>query len=246
MYLERKGDMVKNEFVMNVTAIGTDDGKNTYEICRKWDEKGKKAIVIELYPTISVENCGILDASTMYLMNHVKDFGWGELRVVNLYATVIVSKPSVKELNHNSQAYIEEILEEKDIHMYDIIIAWGTSLSTHQDTIKAKIDLLSILEEKGLDKNVKCIIAGGMNTSVGTGIHPLYLGLRYSKDKWQLTEFPLKKRLEELKQQVKSTKTENKKKAADNKKGEKSNAYSDKKKMRAGDSKANESVSGEV
>ncbi len=204
--------MIKNEFVMSVAALGTDDGKNTYEIRRKWDEKGKKAVVIELYPTITVENCGILDSSTMYLLNHVKDFGWGEMRVVNLYATVISNKPSVKELNHDSLAYIEEIFEEEDIHTYDIVIAWGNSLSSHQNTIKTKIDLLSILERKGLSKNVKCITASGLNTKQSVGIHPLYLGLHCSKDKWQLSEYPLKESLNELKKCVKGAKTENKKK----------------------------------
>ena len=27
---------------MNVSAIGTDDGKNTFEVQRTWNEKGKK------------------------------------------------------------------------------------------------------------------------------------------------------------------------------------------------------------
>ena len=93
--------MITRNFSMNVSAIGTDDGKNTYEIRRKWSEKGKKAIVIELYPTIEVENCGMMDVSTMHLLNHVNDFGWGELRIMNLYATVVANKPSVSQLNCN-------------------------------------------------------------------------------------------------------------------------------------------------
>lgn len=96
--------MITRNFSMNVSAIGTDDGKNTYEIRRKWSEKGKKAIVIELYPTIEVENCGMMDVSTMHLLNHVNDFGWGELRIMNLYATVVANKPSVSQLNCNSLA----------------------------------------------------------------------------------------------------------------------------------------------
>ena len=47
--------MITGEVNMNIWAVGTDDGKSTYEIRRKWGEEGKKALVIELYPTISVE-----------------------------------------------------------------------------------------------------------------------------------------------------------------------------------------------
>lgn len=142
--------MMKNTISMNVSAIGTDDGKSTFEVQRTWNEKGKKAIAIGMYPTISVENCGMLDVSNMHLLNHANDFGWGELRMLNLYATVVNGKPSVSQLQGNSLAYIEEILETKDIKTYDIVVAWGNSMATHKNTIKAKIDLLSMLMEKGL------------------------------------------------------------------------------------------------
>ena len=156
----------------------------------------------------------MLDVSTMHLINHVKDFGWNEMRIVNLYARVITKKPSVSELKENSLAYIEEILEEEDIKTYDIVIAWGNSLSTHKGTTNAKVDMLSMLEEKGLDKNVKSISVQGISMkSVGT--HPLYLGLHYPREKWSLIEYPLKESLEGLLQGVKQNKTENEKKATD-------------------------------
>ena len=93
--------MMKNTISMNVSAIGTDDGKSTFEVQRTWNEKGKKAIAIGMYPTISVENCGMLDVSNMHLLNHANDFGWGELRMLNLYATVVNGKPSVSQLQGN-------------------------------------------------------------------------------------------------------------------------------------------------
>ena len=33
--------MMKNTISMNVSAIGTDDGKSTFEVQRTWNEKGK-------------------------------------------------------------------------------------------------------------------------------------------------------------------------------------------------------------
>lgn len=206
--------MITGKMNMNILAVGTDDGKNTYEIRRKWGENGKKGLVIGLYPTIPVEHCEMLDVSTMHLINHVKDFGWNEMRIVNLYARVITKKPSASELQENSLAYIEEILEEEDIKTYDIVVAWGNSLSTHKGTTNAKIDILSMLKEKGLDKNVKSISVEGASVR-SAGTHPLYLGLHYPREKWRLTEYPLKESLEELLQGVKQDKTENEKKATD-------------------------------
>lgn len=206
--------MITGKMNMNILAVGTDDGKNTYEIRRKWGENGKKGLVIGLYPTIPVEHCEMLDVSTMHLINHVKDFGWNEMRIVNLYARVITKKPSASELQENSLAYIEEILEEEDIKTYDIVVAWGNSLSTHKGTTNAKIDMLSMLKEKGMDKNVKSISVEGASVR-SAGTHPLYLGLHYPREKWRLTEYPLKESLEELLQGVKQDKTESEKKATD-------------------------------
>lgn len=206
--------MITGEMNMNILAVGTDDGKSTYEIRRKWGKNGKKALVIELYPTISVENCGMLDVSTMHLINHVNDFGWEEMRIVNLYATVVTKKPNVSELKENSLAYIEDILEEEDIDTYDIVIAWGNSMATHKGTINVKADLLSMLEEKGLSKNVKSIFVSGISTK-SFGIHPLYLGLHYPREKWSLIDYPVKESLEVLVQGVKQNKVEKGKKVSD-------------------------------
>lgn len=151
-----------------------------------------------------------LDVSNMHLLNHANDFGWGELRMLNLYATVVNGKPSVSQLQGNSLAYIEEILETKDIKTYDIVVAWGNSMATHKNTIKAKIDLLSMLMEKGL--SAKCITVDCLSTKKSYGIHPLYLGLHYPKDKWKLIDFPVKEMLEELEKSLKTDKTSEKKK----------------------------------
>ena len=199
LFLCRKGQrkMVTETFRMDISAVGSDDGINTYEIRRKWAEKGKKALVIELYPTLTADKCGNMDVSTMHLMNHVQELGWGEVRIVNLYSKVFSEKPTVSQLSEddNNLSYIEEILEEQDIGGYDIVIAWGNTLISHRQTIQAKTDLLTMIKEKGLAKQVKCIVTNNLKAD---GVHPLYLGLRYSKDIWSLQPFPLEKVLNEL------------------------------------------------
>lgn len=199
--------MVTEKFSMEVMAVGTDDYKRTYEIHRKLRDGGKKSLVISLYPTISADKCDKLDLSTMHLLNHCNELGWGEVKILNLYSTVFKEKPLVSQLQEDGSnlAYIEEILEMEDIKNYEIVIAWGNSLASHKQTINLKIDLLTMLIDKGLESNVKCITTENLNTLLEHGIHPLYLGLHYGRDKWELQSFPAKNALNELKKAIQPT-----------------------------------------
>ena len=221
--------MVTEKFCMNVRAVGSDDGTHTYEIHRKWAENGKKALVIELYPTITADRCGSMDVSTMHLLNHAQELGWGEVRIVNLYSKVFSEKPKVKQLsdNDNNLSYIEELLEEQDIKDYDIVIAWGNTLVSHTGTNNSKIDLLTMMKGKGLGKQVKCIITENMDAD---GVHPLYLGLRYSKDVWKLKPYPIEKILHELGSGDNKAPAENDKKKPDGSDGDQTPAGADKNK----------------
>lgn len=212
-----EGDMVTETFCVNISAVGSDDGMDTYEIRRKWAEDGKKSLVIELYPTLTADQCGSMDVSTMHLMNHVQELGWGEVRIVNLYSKVFSEKPTVSQLpdDGNNLSYIEEILEEPDIGGYDIVVAWGNTLASHRQTIQAKADLLGMMKDKGLSKQVKCIVTDRMGAD---GVHPLYLGLRHSKDVWKLQQYPLEKILDELESTVKKATAKSDKKLADSNK----------------------------
>ena len=202
--------MIKENISLEVEAIGSDDGVNTYEIRRKSDNAGKKSLVIELYPTISTDKASCIDLSTMHLMNHANELGWNDVRIVNLYAKVFSGKPLVSELNDakSSIAYIEELLEETDIADYDIVVAWGSALATHKPTINLKIDILNILKDKNLDKNVKCISTDNMFVDEAYGVHPLYMGLHYGKDNWYLLDYPLADELKKLEDSLRSTYTD--------------------------------------
>ncbi len=204
--------MVTEKFVMQTELVASEDGLHTYEVRRSWSDKGKKGVVLELYPTLSTERCGELDLSTMHLLNHTKDFGWASVRIVNLYSVVCNGKPKVSELSYDEKniAYIEEILESKDITDYDIVIATGNSLGTHTKTIEAKIDILSMLREKGLEQQVKYIVVGSADKEKWIGVHPLFLGLHYGKDVWRLETFPLHDELKKLEESIKPKEIEKK------------------------------------
>lgn len=191
--------MTTQKISMSISVIGTDDGKETYEVRRRWNDTAKKALVIELYPTISTKNPMNLDISTLHLLNHSEELGWGDVRIVNLYPYVFDNKPSVNELHEsvNNMEYIRDILSSKDIDEYDIVIAYGTSLSTHACTQHIKRNILLMLREHKLDLQVKHIITNSIDSRKQRGTHPLYLGLRHSSEKWELEAFPLEVALEE-------------------------------------------------
>lgn len=202
--------MVQENIKWEISAIGSDDGENTYEIRRKLGDDGKKALVIELYPTLTTDKAGCMDLSTMHLMNHIAELGWCDVRVVNLYAKVFYGKPRTSDLcdAETSIAYISEILQEADINEYDIVIAWGSALVSHKPTEEIKVEILSMLNENGLASNVKCISTDGMYVEEAYGVHPLFLGLHYGKDEWSLIDFPIDDELIKLSEDLGKCKDE--------------------------------------
>ena len=191
--------MVKENISMQISVVGSEDGKQTYEVRRTWNPDGKKALVLELYPTISVKNPMVLDISTLHLLNHANELGWGEVRVVNLYPYVFHRKPGVHELHESVEniEYIRDILTGKNIDEYDIVIAYGSSLASHTCTQHIKRNILLMLKEYKLEAQVKHIVTDTIDTEKQCGTHPLFLGLRHSSDVWELETFPLSLALEE-------------------------------------------------
>lgn len=189
--------MIKEQFTIETTVIGSDDALHTYEIHRTWDVSKRKAIIIELYPTISVTSPDTLDLSTLHLLNHMKDLDIGSIRILNLYSKVQSGKPSATALKEDidNLAYISDILEEPDISDYMIILAWGSSLTKHIATINTKMHILTALKEKGLSQNVVQLFTEYLDTTTISGVHPLYMGLHFSKELWSVIPYPIEEEL---------------------------------------------------
>lgn len=196
--------MVKETFIMQTELVASDDGRHTYEVRRSWSKEGGKGLVLELYPTLSAGRCGELDLSTMHLLNHVKDFGWGLVRIVNLYSLVCAGKLKTSQLEYDAEnvAYMEEILESKDIRDYDIVIATGSSFSSHVRTVEMKADIFQMIVDKGLEQQVKCIVAEPMSGEAKNAAHPLFLGLHYGRHVWKLEPYQLREELKLLKEVI--------------------------------------------
>lgn len=201
--------MIRKSFQLDTEIVASDDGTKTYEIRRSWGSEGRKGIVLELYPTLSADRCGELDLSTMHLLNHVKDFNWSEVRIINLYSTVFDTKPLASKLSEDREniAYIEEVFNDENIGDYDIVIATGSSLSTHKITVEAKLDILHILQDRKLDNQVKCIVPEYLEEGSAQGTHPLYLGLHHAKDTWALEPYFIPAAIAELEDYLKERET---------------------------------------
>ena len=104
------------------------------------------------------------------------------------------SAPTLKE-DIDNLAYITDVLEEPDISDYMIILAWGSSLTKHIATINTKIHILNALKEKGLSSNVVQLFTEYLDTSTISGVHPLYMGLHFSKVLWSVIPYPIDEEL---------------------------------------------------
>ena len=93
--------MGEYSYTMTTSIVGTDDGRETYEIRRTFDVEGKSAVMIALYPTVSLLNPIKMDSSTMYLLNHMHELGYNDIRIVNLFGKVFERKPSLKQLRES-------------------------------------------------------------------------------------------------------------------------------------------------
>lgn len=76
--LVQLGGNVMEECVYNIesTIIGEADGSKTYEVRKKYDFEGRTAVIISLYPTVSLLSPYSMDKSTLFLLNHARELGY--------------------------------------------------------------------------------------------------------------------------------------------------------------------------
>lgn len=146
--------MEETKFTLETTVVGTADGRETYEVRKKFSTEGKTAILIALYPTVSMLNPMITDTSTMHLLNHVHEMGYNEIRITNIFSTVFGRKPSAKQLHESEEnmQYVENLIEESDKTKTDFIVAWGSSLGKNANANGIKVRILQMLLDKGWEK----------------------------------------------------------------------------------------------
>lgn len=169
------------ECVYNIesTIIGEADGSKTYEVRKKYDFEGRTAVIISLYPTVSLLSPYTMDKSTLFLLNHARELGYSCIRVLNIFPNVFKSKPMTKQLRQCDEniAYIKSVLNDEKDSGADIIIAWGTSLRTNETSNDIKGEIVDMIIELGLEKSLKRLTGSGLEDEHTCTPHMLWLGL---------------------------------------------------------------------
>ena len=166
--METKREQITTEVVFN--------GDRTYEIKRRIEGyKGDKAILIGLYPAIDGDNITKIDSTQLHLINHMKEMGLSEVRIMNLYSEVFERKPTVSQLTYDTEnfEYISKAVNEADTDSCKLIIAYGSSLGGNKMTNTIKNNVYQI----GSEYN---------DTISSEPTHVLYLGLRHGDERWNL------------------------------------------------------------
>ena len=178
--------MKKQEYTISTQIIGTEDGKLTYEVRKTISiEEGKRAVLIALYPTVSLLSPYTMDNSTLFLLNRAQELGYNDFRIVNIYSKVCKGKVSSKQLfrDDDNIAYLEKVFVEEQNNNTDILIAWGTSFKLNETSKNIKIEVLQMLKKIIKEKNIKQLTADDLDTESLLTPHVLWLGL-HCKDTW--------------------------------------------------------------
>jgi len=193
---------------IKTTIIGTE--RNTFEIIKEYAEEkpvaGEEVAIIQLYPTVGIEDAEVTDSTTLHLQNKMKQLGWTKVHMVNLFSQIARKKPlagDLKAVDKENMAYVKNLISDVG-KRGKIVVAWGNSHSTNLVVNESKKELLEFLLSSQ-SENVYQLVADSMETEA-EGTHILFLGLRYADDEWQLTDYPAKAQLEKISAQVQKRK----------------------------------------
>lgn len=176
-----------------VTKIVSDnDGQNTFEVMRELKGvDGEKAIVVQLFPTLSEEDVEKLDITTFHLINKMRELGLSQVRVINLFSQVCKSERlSTRNLPIDTEniKYIENIMQEDDFKEYKFVVAWGSSMSSCHSANECKqllVDMFFKYNPKGKIYKLYC---EGIPTDATEPPHVLFMGIRHKNSVWRLVE----------------------------------------------------------
>lgn len=190
----------KIKAVIETEIVCSADGKHTYEVIKKLEGvEGEKACLISLYPTRSKINIFACDSTLNHIVSHMGSMNLSELRIINLFSTVVEGKLSAKglQVDVDNLQYIESIMSDKSFAEYKFIIAWGNSMATSFACQRTKAEVLNIF--KKYHPKAKAFHITTSNDTINVDFaHPLFLGIRASSDKWKLKEITITPQMLEI------------------------------------------------
>ena len=192
----------EKESVLRTKLTASTDGSRTYSIVKTIEgaTAGGKGIFVLLYPTRNLDNLHVEDSTNVHILNHMQELGLGGYVIVNLFSMVTQTKLSTRgialdtdNLNYIRDKVFKEVDESKD----KVIIAWGNSHQTSKVVNQAKLEVLKMWTEMHKKGKLYQLSADGLGKS-NIGVHPLYMGIRFSNAQWSLTEYPHASVMKEL------------------------------------------------
>lgn len=138
--------------------------KYRYSLLREWDNNGKTCVFIGLNPSTADEEND--DPTLRRCIKFAKDWGYGKLIMVNLFAYRATNPLELKKVVDSIGNENDKILLESCLNADLVIAAWGNNGSLNNRNIYVK-DLLNN------HITLKCLKI----TKTGNPSHPLYLPL---------------------------------------------------------------------
>lgn len=190
----------KIKAVIETEIVCSTDGKNTFEVVKRLQGvSGDKAIIILLYPTRTQKNIFSEDSTLNYIVSHMGEMNLSELRIINLFSTVVEGKLSAKglQVDTDNLSYIESVLSNENFKDYKFVIAWGSSMATSFACQRTKAEILNIF--KKYHPKAKAFHITTSNETIDVDFaHPLFLGIRANSDKWKLKEIHITSEMLEI------------------------------------------------
>jgi hypothetical protein len=165
--------------------------------------EGSHAYFILLYPTRTAKNCYIEDSTNNHLLNHLEELGLNGYTIINLFSKVTQSRLSLAglEVDEGNMEFIQERVFANLSDDSKVVIAWGNTQQTSPVIMKSKQRILELWEKEQPSGTPYQLTADGLPKD-NLGVHPLYMGIRYSQACWKLATYPYKKILKELKAEL--------------------------------------------
>lgn len=189
------------ELNIKTRIVTSETGDKTYSYTKELqEEKGEHGIFVMLYPTRDESNFQVEDSTSMHIQSHMRELGLSSYTVVNLFASVTKSRLSTRGLvvDEENLIYIkEQILSKISGDDTKVIIAWGNSHLTSQAVNQSKKRLLELWTGLQTGRELYQLTTAGLEKGC-TGVHPLYMGIRYNNAVWELEPYPLQKELAKL------------------------------------------------
>lgn len=177
---------------VETSMICSEDGANTYVVRKNFKgREGNKALIIQLYPTLTENDIDAADNTMLHLLNHLNDLNLKEVVFANLFSKVCKSRPSIKQLevDYENLNQLKQIMLEPDFKDWKVIIAWGSSMSSNVIAGEMKRSIIQMYKEIVPDGVLWQLTADDIYMKNEKAVHVLYMGIRHKTSVWKLEKF---------------------------------------------------------